>query len=166
MAPMRLQPESETGMIVIGIDPGLHGAVATFDGDRLLTVVDMPVLAGEVDTRELASIIRSEHDTTAVLEWPGIMPRNGAKSARSIGFQLGQIITVLAYENVPCHQYAPGVWKRGLNLNGDKAASRKMAMRLWPCHAGQFQRVKDDGRAEAALIAHWWMTKGRGHAQP
>ena len=36
-----------------------------------------------------------------------------------------------------------------------KAASRGMATELFPHIADQFRRVKDDGRAEAALIARY-----------
>lgn len=34
-----------------------------------------------------------------------------------------------------------------------KDASRSEAIRRWPAQASLFARVKDDGRAEAALIA-------------
>jgi crossover junction endodeoxyribonuclease RuvC len=36
---------------------------------------------------------------------------------------------------------------------GVKDAARSEAIRCWPGKAGLFARVKDDGRAEAALIA-------------
>jgi crossover junction endodeoxyribonuclease RuvC len=35
---------------------------------------------------------------------------------------------------------------------GAKDAARAEAIRRWPSHASLFARVKDDGRAEAALI--------------
>jgi hypothetical protein len=38
-----------------------------------------------------------------------------------------------------------------------------MAQRFWPgCR--DFDRVKDDGRAEAALLARWVATKGNANA--
>ena len=36
---------------------------------------------------------------------------------------------------------------------GAKDGARSQALRRWPGHAATFARVKDDGRAEAALIA-------------
>ena len=38
------------------------------------------------------------------------------------------------------------------NLNADKELSRRLAILTWP-EAGKFNRKKDDGRAEAALLA-------------
>jgi hypothetical protein len=49
-----------------------------------------------------------------------------------------------------------------MGLHSDKGESRALAMRLWPDHGDRFARVKDDGRAEAALIAWWWLSKKMG----
>ena len=40
-----------------------------------------------------------------------------------------------------------------------KDASRMRAMELFPTRAELFKRAKDDGRADAALIAYWYITK-------
>ena len=51
----------------------------------------------------------------------------------------------------------PPSWKRLVGIppgrDGAKDAARSEAARRWPDKAGLFARVKDDGRAEAALIA-------------
>ena len=51
----------------------------------------------------------------------------------------------------------PPVWKRGVGIppgrDGAKDAARSEAIRRWRDKAGLFARVRDDGRAEAALIA-------------
>jgi crossover junction endodeoxyribonuclease RuvC len=46
-------------------------------------------------------------------------------------------------------------WRRavGLPASATKEQSRGEAIRRFPGHAAMFARVKDDGRAEAALIA-------------
>jgi hypothetical protein len=45
-------------------------------------------------------------------------------------------------------------WKKANGLvKKPKSASRGLAMELWPDAAPLFKRVKDDGRAEACLIA-------------
>jgi len=50
----------------------------------------------------------------------------------------------------------PPTWKRAVGIppgkDGAKDAARSEAIRRWPDRAGLFARVKDDGRAEAALI--------------
>jgi hypothetical protein len=45
---------------------------------------------------------------------------------------------------------------RDLGVGSDKGAHRLAAQRLWPLD-NLFDRVKDDGRADSALLAHWWM---------
>jgi len=47
----------------------------------------------------------------------------------------------------------PSKWKAHFGLTRDKGVSRGMAMQRFPEYAEKFKRVKDDGRAEAALIA-------------
>jgi crossover junction endodeoxyribonuclease RuvC len=46
-------------------------------------------------------------------------------------------------------------WRRalGLPVAATKEMARGAAVRRWPAHAVQFARVRDDGRAEAVLIA-------------
>jgi crossover junction endodeoxyribonuclease RuvC len=44
--------------------------------------------------------------------------------------------------------------------DGAKDAARSEAIHRWPAKAGLFARVKDDGRAEAALIAVAGLQKG------
>jgi crossover junction endodeoxyribonuclease RuvC len=43
-------------------------------------------------------------------------------------------------------------------LNAGKDGARAKAAALWPQRAEEFRRVKDDGKAEASLIAYWGLT--------
>lgn len=150
---------------VLGVDPGLTGALAWLDvTGALVDVVDMPVVAGDLDTEALLALLRQGEPygglgvVTAVLEWPGLMPGNGAKSARSMGMGLGRLETAILACSIPVTRVAPNAWKRAMGLSADKEASRALAKRTWPA-TGYFDRKKDDGRAEAALLARWWLTK-------
>jgi crossover junction endodeoxyribonuclease RuvC len=50
----------------------------------------------------------------------------------------------------------PQKWKKAYpGLDSDKDKSRMMATRIWPEISTRFKRKKDDGRAEALLIAKW-----------
>jgi crossover junction endodeoxyribonuclease RuvC len=59
------------------------------------------------------------------------------------------------------------VWKKALKIKGTgaegKNASRVAASQLFPEHAELFSRVKDDGVAEAALIAWYGATQQLGY---
>jgi hypothetical protein len=58
---------------------------------------------------------------------------------------------------IPVAFITPPSWKRAVSIqpgkDGAKDAARGEAIRRWPAHAAMFARKKDDGRAEACLIA-------------
>jgi crossover junction endodeoxyribonuclease RuvC len=152
-------------MRVLGIDPGATGALAflrTEAGRPVdLEVLDMPVhrvrrrmtldeyaLARAVDAR-----ISGEPIAAAVIEQGGVRPQNGRVGAAAFWLGLGAVRGVLAANFVPIETVSPGGWKRAMRLTGDKDASRARASALLPQWAAQWERKKDHGRAEAALIA-------------
>ena len=63
---------------------------------------------------------------------------------------------VMAALGLPVAFLTPPNWKRLVGIpagkEGAKDAARAKAIARWPAHANLFARVKDDGRAEAALI--------------
>ena len=149
---------------ILGVDCGLSGAWALLDDSgRLVAVGDMPASDGAVSahllTTELDMPDVDEWARVAVVEIAGAMPGQGVSSTWKFARATGVVEGVLAGLGWPVHTVTPATWKRGLGLGKDKAASRAMAARLWPDMADRFKRVKDDGRAEAALIAWWWREK-------
>jgi crossover junction endodeoxyribonuclease RuvC len=149
--------------ITIGIDPGLHGAIALLDSKGgLIDVYDMPVIDKRVSAADLATFEPwgSDDYGTVVLEDVHAIPRARGMSSSamfSFGRSKGVIEGLFAMAGKPIVYVAPQRWKKALGLPADKGAARQMATNLWPSKASAFARVKDDGRAEAALIAHWWL---------
>lgn len=156
---------------IIGIDPGLDGAIAILNKNgELVEVFDMPTVevkvgksmkrrvSPELLTQELRG--KWEMVDAAWVEQVASSPQMGVSSAFSFGESYGVIKGVLAALHIPCHTVLPAKWKRDLKLNASKDGSRAKAIQMWPEHAGEFKRVKDDGRAEACLIALWSVTKG------
>ena len=82
-------------------------------------------------------------------------PAKGAVGAFSFGRARGVVEGVLAAAGVRCQFLTPACWKRAVGLppGRDKDAARGAAIQRWPAKAELFSRKKDDGRAEAALIA-------------
>jgi crossover junction endodeoxyribonuclease RuvC len=148
-------------MITLGIDVGLTGAIAVFDNDRLVTVHDMPTLHdGPAKRRSingplLADVIAQSSATRAYVELVGARPGEGPVGAFSFGRALGVIEGVCAGLNVEVRLLAPRKWKNrvGIPAGPNKDMARSEAIRRWPANAALFARVRDDGRAEAALIA-------------
>lgn len=154
--------------MILGIDPGASGALAWLSpSGELLAVEDMPHVVVTVSGKDrkrisapmLADLIRETMPTAAFVEKVGAMPGQGTASMFSFGFSAGLVDGVLAGLGVPVTYVTPQAWKRAAGLNSDKSAVRLRAAQLFPDMARHFARVKDDGRAEAALIARYGVTK-------
>jgi crossover junction endodeoxyribonuclease RuvC len=150
---------------MIGIDPGAGGALALVAGPgRLLAVVDMPTILTDggkrrIDVKELSRLVREMGAVDgAAVELVGPMPRDGRAGAFWFGKAAGLVEGVLAGHGIETRLVPPQTWKRRLDVSKDKNAARARASQLFPSSAGEWKRVKDDGRAEAAMIGLWgWM---------
>lgn len=152
-------------MIVLGIDPGLSGAVALYNasngalqvddmpthelkrGGKNKRELDLPGLAGLFDVNGLVRM--------AFVEQVGAMPGQGVSSVFAFGKAYGAVLGILAARNIPMTMVPPQRWKKALNVPAAKDGARARASQLLPSHAAHWKRVKDDGRAEAALIAYY-----------
>jgi crossover junction endodeoxyribonuclease RuvC len=143
--------------LTIGIDPGKHGAIALLDpAGHIIAIEDMPDATGAALGAQLRALIDdfAPHEIDAAwVEQVHAMPKQGVSSTFTFGMGYGAILGALGALGVPVHHVTPAHWKRTQRVSKDKASSRQRAVELWPSEAGYFARVKDDGRAEAALIA-------------
>lgn len=135
---------------IIGIDPGKSGAFAVLDCDEMqVTTHDMP---GTLDEkRELISSIGVVK--CAWLERPFFPRMIGIKNAVTIAQAYGELKACLFFAGVPVFEVDPSAWKKTMRLSTDKNASRALASQYFPDASDQWARAKDDGRAEATLIA-------------
>ncbi len=151
--------------MILGIDPGNTGAIAWLSTEgHLIEVHDLPVVKGSgLIEAVLVDMIRARSDVHhAWIERVASSPQMGVVSAFNFGMGYGKIKGVLAACGIPLTEVTPAKWKGALRLSSDKSASRARAAQLWPGLAGTFARVKDDGRAEAALIGLYGATGGKG----
>lgn len=149
---------------ILGIDPGASGGLAFFNMERgLLDVFDMPIVEvkrggrnkKEVSPQMLQAIIGARRVHGAYLEKVGAMPGQGVSSMFQFGRSVGMIEGVLATLLIPTSYVTPQKWQKEVGARGGKDASRARAAELFPAYAANFQRKKDDGRADAALIAFY-----------
>ena len=169
---------------VIGIDPGLTGALALITQERLVHLVDLPTMAegkaGKtmLNAYHLGKMVNwaqqqaGVHTLVAAVERVNAMPSIpgkdgirrtlGAASGFSLGRSLGIIEGVLGTCEVPCELVSPGVWKRHFNLGSDKEESRARAIRLYP--TAELHLKKHHGRAEALLLARYIIDRAAGAA--
>lgn len=151
--------------MIIGVDPGINGAIAFLNDDLTLVAVhDMPVMAAtktrkQVNAAELAKIIgktAQSHVTlaTAVVERVGSMPKQGVSGMFSFGQSYGVVLGIFAALMVPVVLITPVAWKKKAQLLGkDKDAARALAQQLYP--QAPLAAKKDIGRADAILIGRF-----------
>lgn len=147
-------------MKVLGVDPGsVSAAYSLLSGGALLDADDVPVADRQVNAAEWARVVKALSPDIAVIELVGAMPKQGSTSGFRFGVGVGLLRGVIAALNIPLVQVTPTKWKRELGISSDKDAARALAIRLFP-ECAKFTRVKDTGRAEAALIARWYLKHG------
>ena len=152
-----------TPSAVLGVDPGKTGALALTVANELVAVEDMPTIDKRVNATVLAKLVDDwcyQHGIRlAVIENVHAMPKQGISSAFNFGRGLGVVEGIVLAKAIPVTFVSPAKWKADMALAGkDKGASRQLATDTWPTWADAFKRVKDDGRAEAALMAKWGTT--------
>ena len=156
--------------IIVGIDPGLDGAVALLNGDGYPEAVwDIPTVGtGKKTDREFNAV-----ELFAILKpWAvdggvhvylekivgNLQPAGRAPGSRSLfrwGSTYGGIKAVIATLQLPLTLVSPITWKRRFGVVGkDKEGSRLRALELFPMVSEKLHRKKDHGRAEALLIAY------------
>ena len=144
----------DLGRCILGVDPGVSGAVAFYypeHPDRVVTE-DVPVAAGEINVPTLRDLILEMKPGFAWVERVHSMPKQGVSSSFAFGMAFGTVRGVIQALGVPMELVTPQRWKKAYRLDSDKEKARALALRLWPM-SKQFSRKKDHGRAEAALIA-------------
>jgi len=145
----------------IGIDPGASGAIALLVGRELVSVHDMPTVTVERNKAQkrqvcpagLSLLVQQLSPHKAIVEKVSAMPGQGVSSMFSFGRSVGIIEGVLAAKQIPVTFVTPQSWQKQSGAAKGKDGSRQRVMELFPSQAHLFARVKDDGRADAVLIA-------------
>ena len=141
---------------ILGADPGKKGAFAVLETEEMIvTTYDMPETLDE--KRSLISDIGRV--TCAWVERPFYPRMIGIKNAVTIAQAYGELKTCLFFAGIPTFDVDPSTWKKSMHLSTDKNASRALASQYFPDSADQWSRVRDDGRAESALIAYYGARK-------
>lgn len=159
--------------LILGIDPGLTGALAILDAETLFIVdiLDVPTYhtktssrkSGKVSNIDMFSLVSSlrpykERIIMAIIEEPGAMPGQGLGSTFKFGKVCGQLEGIIAGLDIPIHPIKPSVWKLALGLEASKDSTLSEVKRLYPNQDHHFKRKKDHDRAEAVLLARFATT--------
>ncbi len=161
--------------IIIGIDPGKKGAFAVCAVGRVVSVDDLPIhpVTNMIDPIALDYLLDeriwsarfgrlTSGDVGFLLEDPMAIASGGTKTARTIGKGEGLLYSAMVRFAHPLGEgwqgvriVKPNAWKKKVGVTSDKETSLDLACRRFPHLAQRFARKKDDGRAEAALLAEF-----------
>lgn len=156
-------------MIVIGVDPGLTGALGML-GHRAeyLRVADIPTMArlgpkaavkNQVNGAALAELLHGwleDYDRNEIaffIETPIAFPGQHVATIAAAFLTAGIIEGVLSARHFAHQLVRPADWKKALGLSADKDQARTRAIRLYP--DAPLALAKHHNRAEALLIARY-----------
>ena len=154
-------------MIIIGIDPGLSGAIAILEDNKVLGIFDMPVMAEgkknkrQLNSSQLVNIITDNTDNTkeiaVIVEQVNAMPGQGVTSMFNFGQTFGAIKGVCAALKLPIFFVRPSKWKKHFELiNSSKDSSRTKVIEMYPSLSNQLSKKKDVNKSDAILIARFY----------
>lgn len=153
-------------MIVIGIDPGLDGAVAIIV-DGVPSVFDTPVGKDGKKRRYLVGAMRGilnngNYGASAAIERVHSMPKQGVASSFGFGEGFGLWQGLLAGLGIPFDLVTPQAWQKVMLAGAakGKGSSRVRAQQLFPSLAKELNLVKHHGRSDALLIAEYRRRQG------
>jgi len=156
-------------MLIIGIDPGIKGAICILKDGNILNVFDMPIMPvgkknksqvnGSQIYNEIQKAILNEDkkDIKVVIEQVSAMPGQGVTSMFNFGQSFGVLKGIFSAMQIPMDFVSPVKWKRYYNLiNTRKDSSRTKAIEFFPYISSKLSRKKDSNKADAILIASFY----------
>ena len=154
-------------MKIIGIDPGLSGAIAILENNKVLNLFDIPVMSeGKKNKRQLNSAllvsllkenIKNDEEVAVAVEQVNAMPGQGVTSMFNFGQTFGAIKGICAALDLPIFFVRPSKWKKHFELiNSSKDSSRTKAIEMYPKLSNQLSKKKDVNKSDAILIARFF----------
>ena len=151
-------------MIIIGVDPGINGALSIIENKKIVEVYDTPtMIEGKKNKRQIngaqvTNIIKerlnSKEEVVVVVEHVNAMPGQGVTSMFNFGQSFGVIKGICAALSLPIYFVRPAKWKKHFNLiKTNKDASRTKVIQVYPEISSKLSRKKDSNKADAILIA-------------
>ena len=154
-------------MRIIGIDPGLSGAIAILDDLKIFDMFDMPIMSegkknkNQLNSAQLVNIIKKHilpnGETFVIVEQVSAMPGQGVTSMFNFGQTFGSIKGICAALGLPIFYVRPAKWKKHFELiNSSKDASRTKVIEMYPSISARLTKKKDVNKADAILIARYF----------
>lgn len=150
--------------VVLGLDPGVTGALAIVEGTQALVLEELPVLkVGTAMSRQRRDLDLAEIHKFLVpiagaidhafVEKVSARPGQGVTSMFRFGYASGSLHGLLVALGIPLTFVAPQTWQKAMGVGPGGDAARARAKELYPASQASFTRKADEHRADAVLIA-------------
>ena len=156
-------------MLIIGIDPGISGAICFFQNGEITDVIDMPSMAdGKKNKRQINSqqvfnevseriINIPKKEIIVVIEQVSAMPGQGVTSMFNFGQSFGVLKGICSAMQLSMYFVRPAKWKKYYGLiKTEKDASRTKVIEMYPTLSEQLSKKKDVNKSDAILIARFF----------
>ena len=156
-------------MLIIGIDPGISGAICFFENGEVKEIIEMPTMAdGKKNKKQINGtqiyneiLVRvrdfSKKDIFVVIEQVSAMPGQGVTSMFNFGQSFGVIKGICSAMQLSTYFIRPVKWKKYFGLiKSEKDASRTKAIEIFPYISPNLSKKKDANKADAILIASFF----------
>ena len=156
-------------MLIIGIDPGISGAICFFKNGEVKEILDMPNMAdGKKNKKQINGpqiyneiskriINIPKNEVVVIIEQVSAMPGQGVTSMFNFGQSFGVLKGICSAMQLSMHFVRPAKWKKYFNLiKTEKDASRTKVIEIFPYISSQLSRKKDSNKADAILIASFY----------
>ena len=156
-------------MIILGIDPGVSGAISVLENKKVIEVFEMPTMIDgkknkkQVNGSQVSNIIKEKINSNkgkeiiVVVEHVNAMPGQGVTSMFNFGQSFGVIKGICSALSLPIYFVRPVKWKKHFNLiKTNKDASRTKVIEVYPNISSKLSRKKDSNKADAILIARYF----------
>ena len=156
-------------MLIIGIDPGISGAICFFENGEVKEIIDIPNMAdGKKNKRqingpqvynEISSRIKNtpRKEIVVVIEQVSAMPGQGVTSMFNFGQSFGVLKGICSAMQLSMRFIRPAKWKKYFGLiKTEKDASRTKVIEIFPYISSQLSKKKDSNKADAILISSFF----------
>ena len=157
-------------MFIIGIDPGISGAICFMKDGKIIDVIEMPNMAeGKKNKKQVNSSqifneislrIKSlnKNEIKVVIEHVSAMPGQGVTSMFNFGQSFGVLKGICSAMNLSMYFVRPAKWKKYFNLiNTEKDASRTKAIEIFPYFSINLSKKKMQIKQTQCLLRAFFM---------
>lgn len=150
-------------MRILGIDPGLKGALALLEDGQMLGVEDIKSADSRIDGGYLSNLMGRWKPDFCVCEAVTARPGQGVTSMFSFGYALGTIAGVLSALGIPFLLIRPQVWQSHFKLETTSKDSKAHKQEIANRAKKHFPEASlygpkgalRDGRSDALMIAQY-----------